>query len=113
MNWYVQAFQKYDEFDVRSRRNEYWYFVLINALLILSIIIIELVFGTYDTLDAISTKGVIVLTSAVTVQCVHDMGRNDWSILLGLIPVIRGMIRHIFLHQDNLQEENQKRPRPK
>ena len=34
MNWYVQAFQKYAEFNGRSRRSEYWYFVLINALVI-------------------------------------------------------------------------------
>jgi hypothetical protein len=30
MNWYLEALKKYAEFSGRSRRKEYWFFVLFN-----------------------------------------------------------------------------------
>jgi len=32
MNWYVEALKKYAVFSGRSRRKEYWFFVLFNVL---------------------------------------------------------------------------------
>ena len=107
MNWYVQAFQKYADFNGRSRRSEYWYFVLINTLIIWGIILIEFALGTYGILAALYSLGVIVPAFAVTVRRLHDTGRSGWSILLGLIPVIGGIILLIFLLQDSQPGENQ------
>lgn len=107
MNWYVQVFQKYADFNGRSRRSEFWYFTLINALVIVGIILIELIFGTYGLLGALYAFGTIVPALAVTVRRLHDTGRSGWSILLCLIPVIGGIILLIFLLQDSQYGENQ------
>ena len=32
MSWYLQALKKYAVFSGRSRRKEYWYFVLFNII---------------------------------------------------------------------------------
>lgn len=113
MNWYVQAFQKYAEFNGRSTRGEFWYFLLIHALVILGIILIELVFGTYGILGGLYAIGAIVPSFAVTVRRLHDTGRSGWSILLVLIPVIGSVILLIFLLQDSQYGENQYGKSPK
>lgn len=33
MNWYLMALRKYADFGGRSRRSEYWYFVLFVVLI--------------------------------------------------------------------------------
>lgn len=106
MNWYVQAFQKYADFNGRSRRSEYWYFVLINTLIVWGIIIIEFVLKTYGILTALYAIGTIVPAFAVTVRRLHDTGRSGWNILLGLIPIVGGVIVLIFLLEDSQVGEN-------
>lgn len=106
MNWYVQAFQRYADFNGRSGRSEYWYFVLINTLVIFGIILIELVFGTNGILGVIYAFGTIVPALAVTVRRLHDTGRSGWNMLLGLIPIVGGVIVLIFLLQDSQVGEN-------
>ncbi len=32
MSWYIEALKKYAVFSGRSRRKEYWYFVLFNVI---------------------------------------------------------------------------------
>ena len=43
MSWYLEALKKYAVFGGRSRRTEYWYFVLFN-------LIISVVLGWIDAL---------------------------------------------------------------
>src|SRR5215212_2284836 len=43
LSWYIEALKKYAVFGGRSRRTEYWYFVLFN-------IIVSLVLGWIDAL---------------------------------------------------------------
>lgn len=107
MKWYVQAFQKYADFNGSAGRSEYWYFVLINALMILGINIPELFFGTYGILGTIYAFGTIIPALAVPVRRLHDTGRSGWTILLSLIPLIGGVIVLIFLLQDSQAGENQ------
>lgn len=106
MNWYVQAFQKYAEFNGRSTRSEYGYFILLHALVIMGIILIELVFGTNGILGALYALGAIVPSFAVAVRRLHETGRSGWSILLVLIPVIGAVILLIFLLQRSQYGEN-------
>ena len=37
MDWYLMVWKKYAEFDGRSRRTEYWMFMLFNFLAILAL----------------------------------------------------------------------------
>ena len=42
MDWYLMVWRKYAEFDGRSRRTEYWMFVLFNFLAMLALAAIGL-----------------------------------------------------------------------
>ena len=49
MNWYLEALKKYAVFSGRSRRKEYWYFVLFN-------LIISFVLGLIDRFLGLTTE---------------------------------------------------------
>jgi uncharacterized membrane protein YhaH (DUF805 family) len=106
MNWYVQAFRKYSEFNGRASRSEYWYFVLINALVIMGFILLDLLFTSYGILSIVYCVAAIIPAFAVTVRRLHDTNRSGWNILLGLIPIIGGIIVLVFLLQESSFGEN-------
>src|SRR5215211_7632858 len=48
MEWFTEALRKYAVFSGRSRRKEYWYFVLFTLLISIALNIIDVLTGTYD-----------------------------------------------------------------
>lgn len=97
ISYFTLAFKKYAEFNGRSTRSEYWYFVLANF--ILSII---LSFFS-DTISIIYGLIIIIPSLALGVRRLHDIGKSGWNILWGLLPII-GMIYLIILYCRKSQE---------
>ena len=46
MSWYLEALKKYAVFSGRSRRKEYWYFVLFNIIVAIVLAGIDALLGT-------------------------------------------------------------------
>jgi len=119
MNWYLEVFKKYAVFSGRSRRKEYWYFVLFNLIACIILAIIDVLTGTYSAhtgmglLGAVYGLAVLVPGIAVSVRRLHDTGRSGWWLLLAFIPVIGGLVLLIFMLQDSKPGENQYGPNPK
>ena len=110
MHWMLMPLRRYAEFSGRSRRKEYWMFVLLN-------LIVSLVIGVLGAWGAASglfsseeelmlyfmaTAGLYTLVTflpglAVSVRRLHDTNRSGWNILWGLMPVIGPLIL-IFLY---------------
>lgn len=83
-------FTKYADFKGRSRRKEYWLFMLIYFI-----------FAAIPLVKFIWVLAAIIPAIAVTVRRLHDTGRSGWLILLGLIPLVGGIILLIFCCQDS------------
>lgn len=118
MNWYLEAIEKYAMFDGRARRKEYWYFMSFNILISIVLIIIDVVIGTASLggvglLSGIYTLAVLIPGIAVSVRRLHDTNRNGWWMLIGLIPLIGGIVLLVFMVQDSQPGENQYGPNPK
>jgi len=85
------GFSKYVNFSDRAIRSEYWYWVLF-------VVIIAIVTGVIDNVTGIPiTNPIFALATllpgiAVSVRRLHDMDRSGWWVLLGLIPLIGGII---------------------
>lgn len=47
MSWFIEALRKYAVFSGRSRRKEYWYFVLFVVIISIVLGIIDGLIGTY------------------------------------------------------------------
>ena len=119
MNWYLEVLKKYAVFDGRARRKEYWMFILVNIIITAVLALIDSLIGTvirqagFGLLQGLYSLAVLIPTLAVTVRRLHDTGRTGWWILIGLIPVIGGIVLLIFMLLDSEPGENQYGPNPK
>src|SRR5215213_11033512 len=119
LSWYLEALKKYAVFSGRSRRTEYWYFVLFN--LIVSIVLgwIDALLGTGGSyagagvLSGIYGLAVLIPTLAVTVRRLHDIDRSGWWILIGVVPLIGAIVLLVFAWLDGTLGINRYGPNPK
>ena len=119
MNWYLEVLKKYAVFDGRARRQEYWMFILFNIIITAVLALIDSLIGTvirqagFGLLQGLYDLAVLIPSIAVTVRRLHDTGRTGWWILIGLIPVVGGIVLLIFMLLDSEPGENQYGPNPK
>ena len=128
MEWYLMVWKKYAQFDGRSRRKEYWMFILFNILAIMVLAgiggagmamsedkgaFLLIPFGVY-------ALAAIIPSVAVATRRFHDIGKSGWMlvllIVLGIIPFvgfIASVIQIVFLCQDSQPGPNQYGPNPK
>jgi uncharacterized membrane protein YhaH (DUF805 family) len=118
MDWYRMVWQKYAQFDGRSRRKEYWMFTLINMLIY--VVIFAFTFGARGSLLTIAfwifcfLYGIaaIIPSLAVSVRRLHDTGRSGWWLLISLIP-FGGFVLLVFYVLDGTPGPNEYGPDPK
>ena len=120
MNWFLVAVkQKYADFTGRATRSEYWYFVLFYLLLSAGLMIVDALLGWFNSelgvgvLSGIYTLALMIPSLSVTVRRLHDTGRSAWWLLLGLIPLIGGIVLLVFLVQDSQDGANRFGTNPK
>ena len=112
MEWMILPFKRYVQFSGRSRRKEYWMYILFIVIvsLVLSILDGALGLGGRNTAGSTavaggfgygaSTRGgvlsnifslaTIIPSLAVAVRRLHDTDRSGWWILLPLVPILIG-----------------------
>jgi uncharacterized membrane protein YhaH (DUF805 family) len=119
MDYALQALRKYAVFSGRSRRKEYWYFVL---FIFLGSIVCGIVDGVLGTLDETTGVGIVgglfmlalfVPSISVGVRRLHDIGKSGWWLLIGLIPLVGAIVLIVFAAQDGQPGTNSYGPNPK
>ena len=113
MNWYGEVWKKYAVFKGRARRKEYWMFFLISSIIALVLGIGESEFDAPNYFSGFYTLAAAIPGTAVAVRRLHDTNRSGWWLLIGLIPLIGGIVLTIFWVQDSQSGENQYGPNPK
>ena len=118
MGWYIEALKKYAVFSGRSRRKEYWYFVLFSLIVSLVLSAIDALLGTFSSanvglLGVIYGLAVLIPSIAVSVRRLHDIDRTGWWILIGLVPLIGGIVLLVFALLDSTPGSNRYGPNPK
>ena len=110
MRWMLMPLRRYADFSGRSRRKEYWMFVLFN-LIVGTVIGVLGAWGAgtglFSSEEEImlyftATLGLYLLLTfipglAVTVRRLHDTDRSGWNILWGLVPVVGALVL-IFMY---------------
>lgn len=115
MEWYLKAVRNYAGFSGRARRREYWMFALFNAIIVFVLAMIDRVVFGADTpvLSGLYTLAVVIPSVAVAVRRLHDTGRSAWWLLVGLVPVVGGIILLVFYLLDSDAGPNEYGPSPK
>jgi uncharacterized membrane protein YhaH (DUF805 family) len=113
VEWYLAPFRKYAEFSGRARRQEYWTFCLVNAVISAigsgvsrALPLVGIVFGLYGL-------AILIPGLAVTWRRLHDVGKSGaWYFML-LIPLVGAIILLIQLCKDSDPGTNEYGPNPK
>lgn len=100
-------FKNYTNFKGRSRRSEYWWFCLFNMIVstLLGLIIPDIA-GLWALV-------ILVPTLSLVARRLHDIGKSGWWYLIGLIPLVGGIILLVWFCKDSTPETNQWGPNPK
>ena len=109
MNYYRLALKKYATFTGRACRAEFWYFQLVNALIVFILSIWEQHSGSASSSTALVVYWLVVLLPnlGVTVRRLHDTCRSGWWIFIHCIPIVGALILLYFLVQRSYPADNQ------
>jgi uncharacterized membrane protein YhaH (DUF805 family) len=113
MEWYLTVLRKYAQFSGRSRRSEYWYFVLFNILISIGLAIVDNVVGLGGVLGAVYALAVLVPGLAVSIRRLHDVSKSGWWLLIALIPLLGAIALLVFMATDSTPGENEYGTNPK
>jgi uncharacterized membrane protein YhaH (DUF805 family) len=114
-----KALQNYAGFSGRAQRSEYWLFYLFYILAAIVGVLLDLAMGTLDPLTGIGavsgiiTLALIIPSIAVSFRRLHDTDRSAWWLLIGLVPLIGGIVLLVFFCLDGTPGENRFGPNPK
>lgn len=124
MRWMLMPLRRYAEFSGRSRRKEYWMFALLNVIVWTIICLIGLrgagtLFSDTDELMMyfLTTGGIYSLITfipslALAVRRLHDTSKSGWLLLLGLIPLVGGLLLLLFYLTEGTRGDNRFGPDP-
>jgi uncharacterized membrane protein YhaH (DUF805 family) len=126
MQWYLKVLKQYADFNGRARRTEFWMFVLFNAIAYVVLALVDVLIGTASfvasgtgfqfgggLLSGLYSLAVLIPSLAVTVRRFHDQDKSGWFILLGLIPIVGGIIVLVFMCLEGTRGANRFGPDPK
>ena len=115
MDWMLMPLKRYAEFSGRSRRMEFWMWVLFTVIVGFVLGLIDGVLGLKSTPSSLSaggggmaamssvgilgglwSLGTLIPSIAVGVRRLHDTNRSGWWILLPLGPYLVGIVLMIM-----------------
>lgn len=115
MEWMILPLKKYAQFSGRSRRKEFWMYILFVFIVTIVLSMLDAMLGlggsSYSTntlpngatgvggaagvsggiLAGIFALGTFIPSLAVQVRRLHDTDRSGWWILLPLVPYLAGV----------------------
>lgn len=109
IDWFIKCLKNYVNFSGRARRKEYWYFALVQfVIVIIAITLDTLIFDSGIGLFYILALLSLMLPAiAVTIRRLHDTSRSGWWTLISFIPLIGSIILLVYLATETSQESNQ------
>ncbi len=114
IDYYLKAFRRYFDFDGRSRRSEYWYFVLLNFIVTVILWIFIFVIPILGLASYLIYAFAIFFPNlALLVRRLHDTNRSGWNLLFSFIPLAGFIIMLVFLTEEGTLGHNQYGPDPK
>jgi uncharacterized membrane protein YhaH (DUF805 family) len=120
INWYKKVvFENYANFSGRARRSEYWYFALMNFIILILAAVLDnalgLTFGVlpYGYIYLIVALAVFVPGLAVSVRRLHDVGKSGWFYFIFLIPLVGAIWLLVLFCTEGNHGENQYGQDPK
>ena len=107
---YKKFFKNYVNFNGRSTRSDYWYVILINAIIgfVLGFIggLIPDLEGVTSVISTIYSIAVFIPGIAIAVRRLHDINKSGWFYLLSFIPLVGTIILIVFYCMASIDSNN-------
>ncbi len=125
MGYMLMPLKRYADFSGRSRRKEYWMFMLgvIIASIVLSLLFLGGVDFSTGTLNSgfgigiaailIFSLAIFIPALAVQVRRFHDQDKSGWFVLLNFVPYIGGIVVLVMMCLEGTPGPNRYGPDPK
>tara|TARA_B100000953_G_scaffold211330_1_gene174505 strand:- start:1134 stop:1559 length:426 start_codon:yes stop_codon:yes gene_type:complete len=126
MKWMLLPLKRYADFQGRSRRKEFWMFMLLIVIVYLAVFTfivadeevsggagLEGFTGLLGVAVALLGIGILIPSLAVQVRRFHDQDHSGWFVLLSFIPYIGGLIVLVFMCLPGTRGPNRFGPDPK
>lgn len=117
--WYTAVWGRFADFSGRARRKEYWWFAVLNAIVVFCLVVLDGMLATLSIEAGIGfLSGLYVLAGiipglALAVRRLHDTGRTGWWVLLGFVPFFGLVVLFVFAVLDTEPRTNAYGPPPK
>ncbi len=129
LDWMLMPYRRYADFSGRSRRKEYWMFVLLFVI-VYAVCFALMLAGGFSmneggepSLSGGGIVGAVILglfflgsvvpALAVQVRRFHDQDKSGWFVLLNFIPYIGGLVVLVFMCLEGTRGSNRFGPDPK
>ncbi len=120
--WQECFSEKYDNFQGRARRKEFWGFILFQTLVALTFSVAMFVAVERGQSPFITTPGILYIIYSllsfvpglsVAVRRLHDVGQSGWLVLIGFIPILGVLVLIAFYSMDGIPYTNKYGDDPK
>lgn len=128
IKWAVRPLKHYANFSGRSPRAEYWWFVLLQLMLVwlpLTVLAISSSGASAGVEEAagpalasgflligLAFLALLIPNLAVQVRRLHDQDKSGWFLLLFFIPYIGGLVALVFMCIAGTKGSNRYGPDP-
>lgn len=106
-HWFLKSLKNYANFTGRARRKEFWFFSFVYMIIYIGLFLIEFKLWAYPILTLLFVFAMIIPSLAVQVRRLHDINKSGWSICVGFIPLVGGILLLIWLCTETTPEDNQ------
>lgn len=120
--WKNAITKNYANFNGRARRSEYWYYTLMNIIIVIGL---EILIGVCAASDlgvvsmilgailVIYALGTFIPSLAVVVRRLHDQGKSGWFFCVAFIPLVGSIWLLVLLCTEGTRGDNEYGSDPK
>lgn len=120
IDYMIAPLRRYADFSGRSRRMEYWMFVVFNIIVSFIATIIDAVVGTATSLAGVAgvfsllvALAFLIPSIAVAARRLHDQDKSGWWLLIVFIPLLGALVLLVFMFLEGTKGDNRFGPDPK
>jgi uncharacterized membrane protein YhaH (DUF805 family) len=125
VEYMLMPLKRYADFGGRSRRQEYWLFLLFNIVVVTIFLVTTSLVAALGNIDSLVMGAVILIplsifllamfipSMAVQVRRLHDQDRSAWMLLLVLVPFVGGLTIFVLMCLDGTPGANRYGADPK
>ncbi|WDS37328.1 DUF805 domain-containing protein [Pseudoxanthomonas sp.] len=120
MEWMLMPLKRYADFSGRSRRKEYWMFLLFYMVALLATVMVMVLGAALvspaERPGALSYVGFALMmllilalllpSLAVQVRRFHDMDKSGWFVLINFVPYVGGFIVMVMMMMEGTPGPN-------